>query len=84
MEKQYTKDITSELIAQMKAPYSAEEMALMDEGWRAAFDAFALVSSQLANGDEIISTPLADVLMAQRDNSEPLPDDFLAPVPECE
>ncbi|KEY59611.1 hypothetical protein [Serratia sp. DD3] len=163
MEKQYTNDITRELIAQMKAPYSAAEMAQMGEEqrtvfeehiremapctlegiWRFATDgalsrqgglieqgsaddqfhlpdgrvlsramvgdfviypdgsrariisgsgyaamngdgvSFALVGSRLDNGDEIISTPLPDVLLAQWDNCEPLPDDFLVPVPEC-
>jgi len=146
MRKQYTNDITRELIAQMKAPYSVREMAprtleaicrfatdgalsrqggriehgsaddqfhlpdglvlsqamvggfvIYPDGSRARIVSgagyaatkgngvsFALVGSQLDNGDEIISTPLSDVLLAQWDNSGPLADDFLVPVPECE
>ncbi|MGV3346213.1 hypothetical protein ACGVWS_10920 [Enterobacteriaceae bacterium LUAb1] len=45
---------------------------------------FALAGCQPDNSDEIISTPLPDVLLAQWDHSEPLPDDSLVSVPECE
>lgn len=162
MEKQYTNEITCELIAQMKVPYTVSEMAGMDDERRPLFEeyiremaprtleaiwrfatngalsrrggqieqgsandefhlpdgrilnqamvgdyviypdgsraliisgtgyavtdgngiSFALVGSKLDNGDEIISTPLPDVLLDQWDNSKPLPDDFLVPVSE--
>jgi len=163
MEKQYTNEITGELIARIKAPYTAQEMARMDENRRAVIEAhlldmaartlisiwrfategalsrnggriehgsrhftfplsegrkankalvgdevvypdgsrariisgsgyaatdgggvaFALVGSQLDNGDEIISTPQNIALLCQWDNSPAMPDDFLIAVPVC-
>ena len=40
---------------------------------------FALVGSQLDNGDVIVSTPLDYVFLCQLDNSPAMPADFLAP-----
>lgn len=160
MDKQYTNDMTNDVIAKLKAPFSEDELAQMEEDRRAIFEeqkrnmatrtlvgiwrfattgarsrlggriekasahdyftleaghivsramvgdnviypdgsyariisgagfaatnglgvSFALVGSHLDNGDEIISTPLPDLLLAKWDNSEPLPDDFLVPV----
>ena len=37
MDTQYNNDITDGLVAQLKAPYSMEEMALMEEEPRAIF-----------------------------------------------
>lgn len=41
---------------------------------------FALVGSQLDNGDVIVSTPQDYALLCQLDNSPAMPADFLAPV----
>lgn len=85
MEKQYTNAITHELIAQMKAHYSAAAITDMDEDqdWRAVFgEHLKEMTPELWTLSGVL--PRTALFVVGGADSEPLPDDFLVSVPEGE